>query len=134
MLRFFKFIFALAFVIWAAGSTDSSLAFDVCAYWDPQSYVKVHSWDGAFNFFDCDGDSGETPFERAQALAHVLPLNEQVYDLYDSMGLTILQVYTEDSAAIYDRFAGHNFKIINDWWYSPRFRYVEGADCLTTLL
>lgn len=68
MLRFARFAAALFFLIWAAEPMTPSKAFDVSAYYDPVSSVKLHSWNGGFNWGDCDHINGETSAEKDSIL------------------------------------------------------------------
>jgi len=126
MFRFIRFVLGMVIAVWCAELSAPSKAFDVSAYYDPVSSVKIHSWNGGFNWGDCDANGVETLEEKAALLQMAHTYNDSVLRLYEEMGLTILNVFMEDSSEYFAQIAQHNIQIMNDWWYSPRFRYTEG--------
>lgn len=128
MLRFARFAVTMLLVVWAAEPNTPSKAFDVSAYYDPVSSIKIHSWNGGFNWGDCDNLNGETLLEKTVLLGKASAVNDSILRMYEEMGLTILNVFMEDTSAFIQQAADHNLQIMNEWLYSPRFRYAEGQD------
>lgn len=52
-----KICLSVGFLLLVIHSFDSALAFDVSAYYDPYSVVRVHTRKGGFNLGDCNSNN-----------------------------------------------------------------------------
>lgn len=131
MLRLMKFICALAFVAWAAGSTHSSLAFDVSAYKDPRSEARVGSQNNV-TLGNCNEDYWAPNIPRYDSTDYaywvnaVEEANREAMRLYAEMGMTNLMVCYKNED--FDLLEDIPFKVMNDWWANRRFRYPAAHD------
>lgn len=122
-----KICLSVGFLLLVIHSFDSAQAFDVSAYYDPYSVVRVHTRKGGFNLGDCNSDAVIDENERNQWLGNIAN-NSEVLRWYEELGLTNLCVYYDDTLD-YDRvLSGRSFQVMNDWMHTGIYRYVEARN------
>ncbi|NUO18974.1 hypothetical protein HUU59_05945 [bacterium] len=98
---------------------EHAYAFDVSAYYDPYSTLKVNLTRTGFTYGDCEGND-----DRATWISNVAN-NAEALRWFDELGITNLCVFYDYGLNYDSMLAGTSLKVFNDYRNNQTYRYFE---------